>query len=97
MFETTRRGFFGFIAGAVALAAVPFNRVGSYAFRVTHANTGASTLSMGGYGAKTLYKSDGTPLQAGDISGGEVVTIDIDWCKCGSPGMPHLHARKLDA
>ena len=77
MGKISRRGFFGFVAGAVALAVVPFKRVWAYAFQATHVNTGASTPNMDWYGTKTIYKSDGTPLQAGDISQGEVVTINM--------------------
>ena len=73
--SVSRRGFFSFVVGAAALAALPFKRAWAYTFRATHTNTG--TLNIRGYGTKTIYRPDGSPLQAGDIVSGEIVPIHL--------------------
>lgn len=82
MADTTRRTFFGLIAGAAAIAVVPF-RVGHayvrglvFKFKPTAENTGLSTLDAG-YGVQTIRHPDGTPLQAGDIQAGQIVEFHL--------------------
>ncbi|WP_395060414.1 hypothetical protein [Polaromonas sp.] len=49
----------------------------AFAYKASAANTGATTLDAGG-GAKALVREDGTPMVAGDISAGAVVTVVFD-------------------
>ena len=48
-------------------------------FVAANSNTGPSTLNINGLGARTVYKLNGsTDLAAGDIVGGQVVTVVYD-------------------
>ncbi|MCE1184471.1 MAG: tail fiber protein [Rhodocyclales bacterium] len=49
----------------------------AFAFKASAANTGATTLNAGG-GVKALVREDGSPMVAGDILSGAVVTVVFD-------------------
>jgi hypothetical protein len=60
------------------------NPITSYAaglgviLKITHANTGASTLNVNGIGAVALTKSGTTTLSSGDLLAGQIVTAIYD-------------------
>jgi hypothetical protein len=84
-------------ANTYAVALSP--ALGAYAagvgveFRVTNANTGASTLNVNGLGAKALTKSGTTALASGDLKAGQIVTAIYDGTQfqlqgVGGAGLP---------
>lgn len=68
-------------ANAITAVLVPavtsYNANTSFAFKAPATNTAAVTLDAGG-GAKPLVREDGTPMQAGDVLAGMVVTVVYD-------------------
>ena len=44
-------------------------------FKALNANTGASTINVNGLGGKHLCRSNGSPLVAGDIAAGQIITV----------------------
>ncbi len=46
--------------------------------KVTNANTGASTVNVDGLGVKSIKKTDGSALVAGDLVAGALVTLGYD-------------------
>ncbi len=56
---------------------ISYTATAFFAFKSSAANTGATTLNAGG-GAKALVREDGTPMRAGDIASGAVVTVVFD-------------------
>ena len=50
----------------------------SLTFKATYANTGASTLAVDGLAAKAIKRTDGTALQAADITADSLVTVIYD-------------------
>lgn len=46
-----------------------------FKFRAKNSNTGPSTLSVNGLGARPVQRTDGTALDAGDIFAGQIVTL----------------------
>lgn len=71
----------GGTANAITAVLVPaitsYNANTSLTFKAAATNTAATTLDAGG-GAKPLVREDGTPMQAGDILAGMVVTVVYD-------------------
>lgn len=71
----------GGTANAITAVLVPavtsYNANTAFAFKAAATNTGAITLDAGG-GAKPLVREDGTPMQAGDVLAGMVVTVVYD-------------------
>ena len=49
-----------------------------FSFVAAGANTGAVTLNINSLGAKNVYKSGTTPLDAGDIASGAAITVIYD-------------------
>lgn len=47
-------------------------------FKVSNANTGASTINVDGLGVKSIKKTDGSALVAGDLVVGALVTLGYD-------------------
>ena len=47
-------------------------------FKAANANTGASTINVDTLGAKTITRTDGAALQAGDITAGAIVSLIYD-------------------
>jgi hypothetical protein len=47
-------------------------------FKAVNANTGASTVNVNSLGVKSIKRNDGSALQAGDISAGQIVEIAYD-------------------
>lgn len=46
--------------------------------QAANANTGAATVDVSGLGVKQIVRSDGTPLEAGDIDAGQVLDLTYD-------------------
>ena len=59
-------------------------------FKVANANTGASTLAVSGLGAAPLVRSDGSPLRAGDLLAGQMVSTvcdGVNWLLVATPSL----------
>lgn len=61
---------------SVALTA--YNEGVRIRLKATNTNTGVSTLNVSGLGVKQIVRTDGSPLQAGDVVAGQIMDLTYD-------------------
>jgi len=65
-------------ANTYVVAASSLGVGASLFFKATNANTGASTLTTGATGTRSIVRTTGASLSAGDITAGAVVQVVYD-------------------